>query len=120
MKNWSVGDLALVIAQVDEISNEYGHIYHGDVVTIASINNHKVQARTRGGELIKVWAECRIEAPDGTEWSAVFCNLKKVDPPDEAGDWEQLEGIWEPAESCETTGQRGAVCCPSDYSRELK
>ncbi len=120
MKNWSVGDLALVIAQVDEISNEYGHIYHGDVVTIASINNHKVQARTRGGELIKVWAECKIEAPDGTEWSAVFCNLKKVDPPDEAGDWEQLEGIWEPKIPVTVDEQRRAAYCPSGYVRELK
>ncbi len=120
MKDWSVGDLGLVIVPVPDFSNEYGHIYHGDVVTIASISRHRVQAHTNDGEVVTVWAECKIEAPDGTEWSAIFKNLKKVDPPDEAGDWEQLEGIWEPKIPVTVDGQRRAACCPSDYARELK
>ncbi len=96
-ERWRIGDLAVMTASVPEFANEHGHVWQGDVVTVVRIHRHLVRALTEGGKLATVWGECTIEAPDGTVWSAILQNLKKVDPPDEPGSWEELEDIWEPA-----------------------
>jgi hypothetical protein len=90
MTDWAEGDLALVITGVPPNANEYGH------------------------------AECTVEAPDGTQWSAVFSNLRKVDPPGEPGSWEELKDIWAPVETCPADGQRWALYYANGYLRELK
>jgi hypothetical protein len=84
-----VGDLAVVIAVIDDSTFEFPNIMEGDIVEVVSIVPRWVLS-SRVPDAPHVWSDCDVKAADGTVWPAQFKSLRKIKP-GKRGSWEKIK-----------------------------